>query len=66
MDEKVLNDVEIALFQIHAFAELIADHFSDLRLYEDSNNKLSDPLLSFVQLVSEKAEFCLNSIDNNR
>jgi hypothetical protein len=55
----------MALYQIHAFAELIADHYTDLTHDEESNNKLSDPLLTFVQIVSEKAEFCLNAIDKN-
>lgn len=66
MNEKTINEIEGTLYQIHAFAELIADHYSDLKFDEDSNNKLSDPLLSFVQIVSEKTEFCLNAIDNNR
>ncbi len=57
LGEDVANEIERALFQVSALATMAEEYSRD---YSDST------FLSFSQIVSEKAEFCLRAIDENR
>ena len=61
MSEK-LDKISGAICQVHSFAKIIGDNFATLTSpnYDGAG---SDPILSFVNFVQEKAEFCLKIID---
>lgn len=63
MGEK-LTEIAGALYQVHSFAKLIGDNYDDITS-SDYNGGASDPILSFIDLVQEKAEFCLQIIDGS-
>lgn len=63
MEEK-LNEIAGALYQVHSFAKLIGDHYSEITA-RDYNGAGSDHVLAFVNLVQEKAEFCIKIIEKN-
>ncbi|MFA5323438.1 MAG: hypothetical protein WC373_12265 [Smithella sp.] len=64
MKEKDVNEIAGALYQIHSFAKLIGDNYGDI-MAANGDGVISDPILSFVNLVQEKTEFCLEAIDND-
>lgn len=64
MEEKIKDEIAGALYQVHSFAKLIGDNYDDIISF-DHHDAISDPVLSFVNLVQEKAEFCLKAIEND-
>ena len=62
MEEKDKDKIAGAFYQVHSFAKLIGDDYSRLTA-PNYDGQGSDPLLSFVNLVQEKAEFCLKVLD---
>jgi hypothetical protein len=63
MEEKNVNEIAGALYQVHSFAKLIGDNYSEITApnYDGAG---SDHVLAFVNLVQEKAEFCIKIIEN--
>lgn len=59
--ERVLSQVQNALFHIHSVAAIIEDIGLDRD--ENTENGTSNPLLSLAQIIMEKAEFCLEKIE---
>jgi hypothetical protein len=61
--EKKLGKIAEALYQVHSFAKLIGDNYSHITS-SDYDGAGSDHVLAFVNLVQEKAEFCIKIIEN--
>jgi hypothetical protein len=66
MDENVVNSIARALFQIHAFAKVLENEETEHPSLPSANNEWSSELLAIAQIIGEKAEFCLQAIDENR
>jgi len=66
MEKDVADEIEEALFHIHAFASLLVKEASDNPEPASKNNEWSSERLSLAQIVVEKAELCLKTIDKNR
>jgi hypothetical protein len=62
MEKENLDEIAGALYQVHSFAKLIGDNYTDIISF-DHHGAISDPVLAFVNLVQEKAEFCIKIID---
>jgi hypothetical protein len=65
MEEKLLADVEMVLFQIHALAKILESNANEKSSPPSENNAFSDEWLTLSQIIAEKAEFCLKTIDHN-
>ncbi len=61
--EEIVDKIEEALFQIHAFARLIE---VDALGRDGAVDEISNPMMSLAQVLSEKAAFCLESINKIR
>jgi hypothetical protein len=57
--EEVFQKVENSLFHIHSMTDIL----KDIGLKEDINNGISNPIMSIAEIIKEKAEYCLRSID---
>lgn len=59
-----LGKIETALFQIHALAKIIEEKEMERPEAPSPNNRYSLEYLSVFQIIAEKAEFCLETIDD--
>ena len=59
MKKEVADKIEMALYQIHAFAKLMEKEADENPEPPSDYNALSDERLSLSQVIAEKAEFCL-------
>lgn len=66
--KEAFRQVQDALYQIHSMADvlgmIIAENSSAIgTLKSMSPNKVSCPFISFTDMIREKAEFCIEKID---
>jgi hypothetical protein len=64
MEKEILGSIEMALFQIHSIAKILEKEAMDNDYLTDYNN-ISNEHLSLSQIIAEKAEFCLDAINDN-
>jgi len=62
MTAEDLTNISSALFQIHAFANLLQNQLVERSLERSADNQISNGDLSLSEVISEKAEFCLKTI----
>jgi hypothetical protein len=65
MKKEVADKIEMALYQIHAFAKLMKNEAEENPEPPSDYNTYSDERLSLSQVIAEKAEFCLEAIWEN-
>ena len=66
MKKEIMDKIEMAVFQIHAFAKVLENEEGENPSPVTANNEWSNEQLSLYQVIAEKAEFCLKAIDENR
>ena len=66
MKKEIMDKIEMAVFQIHAFAKLMEKEADENPEPPSDYNALSDERLSLSQVIAEKAAFCIKAIDENR
>lgn len=59
-----MGKIEMALFQIHALAKIFEEKEMEKPSVSSLNNGYSAEYLSVFLIIAEKAEFCLETIDN--
>jgi len=59
--QEVFQKVQTALFHIHSVADILED--MGMNDGENMSNDVSNPLVSMAQIIKEKTEYCLKSID---
>lgn len=60
-----LNEAQGLLFQIHSMADLLVGKYQELADNKAINesNMISSPILSIAEIITEKAEACLNKLE---
>ncbi|MEN6360727.1 MAG: hypothetical protein ABFD63_06590 [Smithella sp.] len=64
MDENVVNSIARALFQISALARVLED--DGMQTDSKVDGDITTQIIYLSQIIGEKAEFCLQAIDENR
>jgi len=60
---KIISQIQDAIFHIHSMACIIED--ISLEQDESLSNGTNNPPLSLAQIIKEKAEYCIMSIDTH-
>jgi len=60
-----INEVQGMLYQIHSMADLLVAKYQELVASEVINEKemISSPILSIAEIITEKAEACLDKLN---
>jgi len=64
MDENVVNSIARALFQISALVRVLED--DGMQTDSKVDGDITTQIICLSQIIGEKAEFCLQVIDENR
>ncbi len=64
--KKNFEQIQTALFHIHSIADMIENNsLGENAVITNTENKISNSLLSLAQIIKEKAEFCIIKIDES-